>query len=57
MFDAMTRDVRALANAGLRLQHPGATEREILDAFTRRTLPAALAEAVILERDRRGADR
>ncbi len=57
MFDAMTRDVRALAIAGLRLQHPGATEREILDAFTRRTLPAALAEAVILERDRRGADR
>ncbi len=56
LADAMCRDARRLALAGIRNRRPGASEAEILEAYTRLVLPAALAEAVVRERARRVAD-
>jgi len=53
LVDAMCRDMRSLAMAGLRQRHPGASPRHLLDALTRRLLADDLADAVIQERDRR----
>ena len=55
LTDAMSRDARELALAGLRMRHPQASEAALLDAYARLTLSPALAEAVVEERARRAS--